>query len=38
MLITLFSQKFIQIYGQSAIFFLFVRKQNSFYGQTAIYQ
>ena len=38
MLITLFSQNFIQIYGQSAIFCLFVRKQNSFYGQTAIYQ
>ena len=33
-----FSQDLIQIYGQSAIFGWFVRKQNAFYGQTGIFQ
>ena len=33
-----FSQNSIQIYGQSAVFGWFVRKQNAFYGQTGIFQ
>ena len=38
MLLNLSIQDLTQIYGQSAIFGWFVRKQNAFYGQTGIFQ
>ena len=37
-LLNQFSQNSIQIYGQSAVFGWFVRKQNAFYGQTSVFQ
>ena len=37
-LLNRFSQYLIQIYGQRAHFWWFVRKQNAFYGQTGIFR